>query len=401
MSEKRIPLAEPYLGGNEARYLMECVETNFVSSVGPFVDRFEQEFEAFVGSPHAVACSTGTAAIHVALRVAGVGPGDDVLVSDFTFIATVNPIVYLGARPVLVDADLETWNMDPQLLLDEFERRARAGLPMPKAVLVAHVLGLPANIEPIAEVCERHGVTLIEDAAEALGASYTEGRFAGRQVGSIGRLGCFSFNGNKIMTTGGGGMIVTEDEVLAERIRHLTTQARLPGPEYMHDEVGYNYRLTNIQAALGVAQLEQLPTLLRKKKEIAKAYEGGLNGAQGILFPPEPPGSAPSYWLSSIVIQSEKPAPSARQVAGALREAGIDARPLWSPAHTMEMYRQCNYLGADVGTQLCDRGVSLPSSVALDKKSQERVIQAVMELVGSYNPGDPNPSSAGGAMRAF
>ncbi len=383
MSKLRIPLSEPCLQGNEKKYLLECVETNFVSSVGPFVRRFEEEFAVFVGSPHAVACSSGTAALHVALRVAGVGPGDDVLVSDFTFIATINPIVYLGARPVLVDADLETWNMDPQLVIDELERRARAGLTMPKAVLVAHVLGLPANLEPIAEVCEQHGVTLIEDAAEALGAAYTEGRFAGRQVGSIGGLGCFSFNGNKIMTTGGGGMIVTEDEELARRARHLTTQARVPGIEYVHDEIGYNYRLTNIQAAVGVAQLEQLPGFLERKKEISARYSKKLGGLTGIGLPPRPPWSAPSNWLYTILIDGEGASCDARGLIRELAKANIEARPVWVPAHMMTIYDGAARLGGATGESLYSEGVSLPSNVSLDVKGQETVVAALAEnLVG-------------------
>jgi len=371
MTTHQIPLLEPCLGGNEQRYLTECIESGFVSSVGPFVDRFENEFATFVGAENAVACSTGTAALHVALKVAGVGAGDDVLVSDFTFIATVNPIVYLGARPVLVDADLETWNMDPQLVIDELERRTKAGIAMPKAVLVAHVLGLPANLEPIAEACERYGVTLIEDAAEALGASYVEGGFAGRQAGTIGRLGCFSFNGNKVMTTGGGGMIVSTDEELARRARHLTTQARLPGLEYIHDEVGFNYRLTNIQAAVGVAQLEQLHSFLETKREIAHFFDKHLCNLAGVTLPPRPPWSNPSWWLYSIVIEGLQ----GRDLIEALIEEGIQARPLWAPIHTMEMYSGVPRLENGIGSRLFRNGVSLPSSVGLGPHDRNRVVQ--------------------------
>jgi len=375
MTTHQIPLLEPCLGGNEQRYLTECIESGFVSSVGPFVDRFENEFATFVGAENAVACSTGTAALHVALKVAGVGAGDDVLVSDFTFIATVNPIVYLGARPVLVDADLETWNMDPQLVIDELERRTKAGIAMPKAVLVAHVLGLPANLEPIAEACERYGVTLIEDAAEALGASYVEGGFAGRQAGTIGRLGCFSFNGNKVMTTGGGGMIVSTDEELARRARHLTTQARLPGLEYIHDEVAYNYRLTNIQAAVGVAQLEQLPSFLEKKHRIARIYDAQFVDIEGVEFQPRPSWSRPSWWLYSVAVDHGTTRHEGRGMIESLIEEGIGARPLWAPVHTMRMYSEARRLANGVGMRLFREGVSLPSSVGLDGTTQRRITQ--------------------------
>ena len=381
MSETRIPLCIPHLGGNEARYLQECVETNFVSSVGPFVGRFEREFAAFVGSQHAVACSTGTAALHVALQVAGVGPGDEVFVSDFTFVATVNPILYLGAIPVLVDADFESWNLDPRLVVDELKRRQRAGSAMPKAVLVAHILGLPANIEPIAAACERFGITLIEDAAEALGASYVGGVFSGRQVGTIGRLGCFSFNGNKVMTTGGGGMIVTADDALARRARHLTTQARLPGLEYRHDEVGYNYRLTNIQAALGVAQLEQLDGFLAKKKAIAARYREGLESVTALSFPPEPPWSEASAWLSTIMIASAFPQGARAEITDKLLERGVDSRPVWTPIHSMPLYVGFQTLGGVVGETVFANGITLPSGVSLTDDEQRRVIDAVRVTV--------------------
>jgi dTDP-4-amino-4,6-dideoxygalactose transaminase len=225
----RIALSEPHLAGNARTYLEECLKTNFVSSVGPFVDRFEREFAAYVGAKFAVACASGTAAIHVALRLLGVGPGDEVLVPSLTFIASINPITYQGAEPVLVDSEEATWNVDPALVVEELDRRGRSGQKQPKAVEVVHLLGHPADIEAIADACERHGVALVEDAAEALGARYVTGRYEGRQVGTIGKVGCFSFNGNKIITSGAGGMITTDDEALARRAKHLTTQARLPG----------------------------------------------------------------------------------------------------------------------------------------------------------------------------
>jgi dTDP-4-amino-4,6-dideoxygalactose transaminase len=379
---KTIPLLEPYLGGNEARYLQECVESNFVSSVGPFVTRFEEEFASYVGCRYAVACSTGTAAIHVALIVAGVEPGDEVMASNFTFIATVNPIVYVGARPILVDPNEETWNMDPQLVIDELDRRSRSGRQMPKALILAHVLGLPADIEPIAGACDRHGVILIEDAAEALGASYAGGRYAGKQVGAIGRLGCFSFNGNKIVTAGGGGMIVTDDEPLANRARHLTTQARLPGLEYIHDEVGYNYRLTNIQAAVGLAQLEQLPPFLARKERIAGVYRDRLSDLTGVTHLPRPDWSNPSWWLYSVSVDETALGEPGKKLIPLLIERGIQARPLWMPIHRMKLYERVLCLHNGVGDHLFQNGVSIPSSIGLDDERLQRVVSAVRDVLG-------------------
>lgn len=381
MSDGRIPLAVPSLEGNAARYLQECLDTNFVSSVGPFVRRFEVEFASHIGTGHAVACSNGTAALHVALRIAGVGSGDDVLVSDFTFVATVNPIAYLGARPVLVDADVATWNISPVLLVDELDRRARAGSKMPAAVLVAHVLGMPADLAPIQEACTKHGVCLIEDAAEALGARYMAGPLDGRQVGTTGLMGCFSFNGNKIITSGGGGMIATQDPALAKRAKHLTTQARLPGPDYIHDEIGYNYRLTNLSAALGVAQLEKLNAFVARKRAIARRYDEAFGSIPGITLPPRPLWAEPTFWLYSILVDSSVTGIERHSIQEKLLEEGIETRSLWVPAHRMPFYKDAPCVGGPVGDMLSARGISLPCSVSLTETEQELVIEAFTEIL--------------------
>lgn len=377
---ERIPLAVPSLAGREAQYLQECVTTNFVSSVGPFVDRFEREFARFVGARHAVACASGTAAIHVALRLCGIGPQDEVLVPTLTFIASANPIAYERARPVFVDSERETWNVDPDLIVAELDRRARAGRRQPKVVEVVHLLGHPVDIEPIRAACERHEVILVEDAAEALGATYRGGALDGRQVGTIGRLGCFSFNGNKVITTGGGGMIATDDDALARRAKHLTTQARLPGLAYRHDEVGYNYRLTNVAAALGVAQLEQLPAFLARKREIADRYDEAFAGLPGVTLPPRRAFAHPSLWLYSMLVDG----PAARdRLIARLGEAKVEARPIWSPLHTMPMYRDADRLGSGaVAEAIAANGISLPCSVGLGADEQQRVIDAVRAAQG-------------------
>ncbi|HZS37719.1 MAG TPA: LegC family aminotransferase [Polyangia bacterium] len=377
MSEPRaIPLSVPCIRGNARAYLDECLTTNFVSSVGPFVERFEREFAAYVGARHAVACSSGTAAIHVALRLLGIGPGDEVLVPTLTFIASANPILYEHATPILVDAEEQTWNLDPELVVEELARRARAGERMPKAVLAVHLLGHPARIAPLADACERHGVTLIEDAAEALGSRYTGGTHDGRHVGTIGRIGCFSFNGNKIITTGGGGMLTTDDAQLARRAKHLTTQARLPGPEYFHDEVGYNYRLTNLQAALGVAQLELLDEFVAAKRAIAARYDAALAALPGLSPPPRAAWAAPSLWLYTARLGAELGL-DRKQLFARLAAARIDTRPIWTPLHLMPMYANARRLGGAVAERLFAACLSLPCSADLDERDQARVIAAL------------------------
>ena len=380
-----IPLCEPSLGGRAEAYLRECLESGFVSSVGPFVGRFETEFARWVGAPRAVACASGTAALHVALRMLDVGPGDEVFVSTLTFIASANPILYERATPVFVDAERATWNLDPALVVEELDRRARRGLKQPKAVEVVHVLGQPADIEPIAAACLRHGVALLEDAAESLGASYTQGEYAGRQVGTIGRLGCFSFNGNKVITTGGGGMLVCADEAAARRAKHLTTQAKLPGDEYWHNELGYNYRLTNLAAALGVAQLEQLPEFLRRKRSIAARYDAGLAGLPGITAPPRVPWADSSCWLYAIRVDPAICGFDRRRLATALAEAGIQTRAIWAPLHKQSPFAAAPRLGGAVAERLFAEGLTLPSSAHLSDAQQRRVMQTVRQFHALYS----------------
>jgi dTDP-4-amino-4,6-dideoxygalactose transaminase len=384
----RIPLCEPQLGGNARRYLDECLTSGYVSSVGPFVERFEQAFAAQVGARHAVACASGTAALHIACRLADVGPGDEAFVSTLTFVASANPIRYQQARAVLVDAEPDTFNLDPALIIAELDRRARAGKPQPKAVIAVHILGQPARLEELNRACAQHGVMLIEDAAEALGARYTSGALAGRHVGNVGAIGCFSFNGNKIITCGGGGMLTTNDEALARRARHLSTQARQPGIEYRHDEVGYNYRLTNLAAALGLAQLEQLDEFLASKRAIAARYQQAFAGQPGLASPPLAPvgWSSSSHWLSSVAVD---PA-GARTDRNALHErllgAGIETRPIWTPLHLMRLYAGAPRLGGSVAEAIFARRLCLPSSVGLDAAAQERVIAAILAAVADGGP---------------
>jgi aminotransferase in exopolysaccharide biosynthesis len=372
-----IPLSEPSIGGNARRYLDECLETNFVSSVGPFVERFEREFAAYVGARHAVACASGTAALHVAFRLLGIGPEDEVIVPSLTFIASANPVAYERAQVLLVDSERETWNLDPALVLEELARRERTGRRQPRAIEVVHVLGHPAAMDELLTACARYGVIIVEDASEALGARWARGQLAGKHVGTVGTLGCFSFNGNKVITTGGGGMITTDDPALARRAKHLTTQARLPGPEYRHDEIGYNYRMTNMAAALGVAQLEQLPEFIERKRAIAARYDAAFASVDGITPPPRQPWATSSSWLYSVLVDPTRYGCDRTALHERLLRHGIQTRPIWSPLHTQPMYRDVPRLGGHVAESLFAQGLSLPCSVALDPAAQQRVIDAI------------------------
>ncbi len=360
-----IPLCVPSLGAEEERLLVECVRSTFVSSVGPFVDRFEREFAAAVGSPHAVACASGTAALHLALRVLGVGPGDRVLCSDCTFIASANPVLYQGATVEFVDSEWRSWNLDPVLVEQALAEGVATGRPF-KAVIVVHVLGQPADIVPILAACRRYGVTLIEDATEALGATCADGR----QAGSIGDVGCFSFNGNKIITTGGGGMCTTADPALAKLIKHLSTQAKIPGVGFSHDAIGFNYRMPNVNAALGLAQLAKLPVFLARKRAIAARYRAWA-ARHGLRHHPVLPGTTPNEWLPSVLV------PARDAVMTRLNEQGILARPVWAPLGLQPCHRGARRWGGTVAEELAHDGLSLPCSVGLTDAEQDRVIAAL------------------------
>lgn len=363
-----IPLCVPSVGIEEADLVKQCIDDNYVSSVGRFVSQFEQDFASFVGAERAIATSSGTAAMHVAMIVAGVEPGDLVAVSDFTFVASANAAAYVGADLLLVDSEEQSWNIDGELLYDDVRARADAGRRLPTAVEVVHVLGQPARLEPFLALRDEFGVRLIEDAAESLGATYTVGPAAGRQVGTSGAVAGFSFNGNKVMTTGAGGMLVTDDHDLADRAKHLTTQARLPGPEYFHDEIGFNYRMSNITAALGLAQLRKLPAFLANKRHIARRYDELLD-PEIFERPPQAAWSSPSHWLYTVRVERSMRDP----LIDALAAADIQARAVWPPLREQAPYRASETLGSGVGAQIHATAVSLPSSVELVDEQIERV----------------------------
>lgn len=371
---RRIPLCEPVLRGNEGVYLAECIESGYVSTVGPFVQRFEEAFARRVGARHAVACSSGTAALHVALVVTGAKPGTTVPVSTFTFVASVNAVAYTGATPLLVDSEPVTWNMDSERLHEHVLAWAAAGKPLPPTIEVVHILGVPADMEPLIDLRSRFGIRIVEDAAESLGASFSNGA----SVGTLGDVGCFSFNGNKVITAGGGGMIVTDDVELAERCRHLTTQAKLPGSSYQHDEIGFNYRLTNLAAAVGLAQLEQLDQFLAAKKSSAERYRSALSGIDAFSLPEPHNGATSSDWLFSML----DCVGNRDQLVDDLSDAGIGARPVWWPAHLQQPHLRSPRIGGECAERLGAQGFSVPSSADVTDDEIEHVIEQLLTARG-------------------
>lgn len=387
-----IPLAVPAIQGNEWRYIKECLDTNWVSSVGPFVDRFESEIAGRVGSRFAVATVNGTSALHVALLLAGVKPEDEVVVSTLTFIAPVNAIRYVGAWPVFIDAEPDYWQMDPSRVVEFLEQGCqwRDGALYNKvtgrrvsAVLPVHILGHPVDIDPILEVARKYGLRVIEDATEGLGATYK-----GRPLGSMGEIGCFSFNGNKIITTGGGGMLVTNNEESARKAKYLTTQAKDDLIEYVHEEVGYNYRLTNLLAAMGCAQLEQLDTIVTAKKRIAKRYADGLRGVPGISLMKEAPWASSSWWLYTVLVDSAVFGADSRQLIRSLSTRKIQSRPLWQPIHLSGAHKASGATKLPIAESLYQQAVSLPCSAGLSEAEQSRVIDEVRAIAAGAAIGE-------------
>lgn len=367
----RIHLSPPHMSGRELPYVQEAFATNWVAPVGPHIDAFEREFAALVGAEHAVAVSSGTAALHLSLILAGVGPGDEVLVSDFTFAASVNPIVYQRASPVLVDSEPRSWNIDPDLVADALRRRAARG-KMPKALVATHIYGQSADIAPIVELCADHGVALIEDATESLGSTYH-----GRAPGTFGRTGCFSFNGNKIITTSGGGMLVTADAVLAAGARKLATQARDPAPHYEHTEIGFNYRLSNLLAAVGRGQLAVLEERVQARRVTFAHYRATLGQLPGLAFQPEAAWGRHTRWLSCLTLDPAIARCDREALRLALDAENIESRPLWKPMHMQPVFAECEVVGGAVSDELFARGLCIPSGSNLTLDDRERVIAAI------------------------
>lgn len=371
---KPILLSTPHMGDRELEFVLEAFETNWIAPIGPHVDAFEQEFCQVIGTSHAAAVSSGTAALHLALQLIGVESGDEVFCSTLTFIATASPITYLGAKPVFIDSDRTSWNMNPDLLREALDRRARMG-KLPKAVVLVHLYGQSADIDPIVEVCSAYEIPLIEDAAESLGATYK-----GRSPGTLGRIGIYSFNGNKIITTSGGGMLVSDDPDLVTKARFLATQARDSAPHYQHSEIGYNYRLSNVLAGIGRGQLRVLGDRVAARRRNFKVYQQALGNLPGIEFMPEASFGRATRWLTCLTINPAAFGANREQVRLALAKQQIEARPVWKPLHLQPVFAGCECIGGAIAEDLFERGLCLPSSSNLTTQDLERVIHAIAEI---------------------
>jgi dTDP-4-amino-4,6-dideoxygalactose transaminase len=373
---KRIYLSPPHLGTDEFELVTEAFASNWIAPLGPHVDAFEKELASLVGVPYAAALSSGTAAIHLALRLVGVGPGDTVICPTLTFCATANPIIYQGAAPIFIDADPATWNMDPDIVSDVLRDLARRDR-LPKAVLAVDLYGQCADYARLLDICSAYGVPLIEDAAEALGASYQ-----GKMAGSFGKCGVFSFNGNKIITTSGGGMLVSHDSRLIEQARFLATQARDPALHYEHSVVGFNYRLSNILAAVGRGQLRVLSDRVAARRRIFAHYQSAMQGLPGIAFMPQADYGQSNAWLTCITVDPDAFGASRHDLLHAMEAENIEARPLWKPLHLQPAFAGCAYRGDAVAEGLFERGLCLPSGSAMTQENIERVIGVFQPTAG-------------------
>ncbi|MBI5494828.1 MAG: aminotransferase class I/II-fold pyridoxal phosphate-dependent enzyme [Deltaproteobacteria bacterium] len=368
---ERIYLSPPHMGEQERALLLEAFDSNWIAPLGPHVDAFEREFAEKVGVPHAVALSSGTSALHLALLMLGVGRDDEVLTSTLTFAATANAITYVGAKPVFIDSTAESWNMDPALLAEELDACARRG-KLPKAVIAVDLYGQSADYDAIAKACERHGVPLLEDAAEALGASYR-----GRSCGAFGAMAAFSFNGNKIITTSGGGMLVSHNKQWTDRARFLSTQARDPVPHYEHTHIGYNYRMSNLLAAVGRGQLRVLDQRVEQRRAVNRFYRETLGKEPGITFMPEAEYGRFNGWLTCVTVNPTQFGASREQIRVQLESLNIEARPVWKPMHLQPVFKDCRVRGGDTAKALFDRGLCLPSGSAMKPEQLERVLQGI------------------------
>jgi len=375
-----IPLSIPHLAGNEWQYVQQCLDTGWVSTAGAYVSRFEEEIAAYTKSERAISCMNGTAALHVCLKHLGAGPGDYVIAPNITFVATLNAITYTGAEAILIDTDPETWQLDIDLLerflartqVQNGELRSKENGRRIVACMPVHVLGNMCDMDRLVALCERYHLPIVEDSTEALGST-----FNGRHAGTFGIFGTSSFNGNKIITTGGGGMIFTQDGALADHVKHLTTTAKTDPLDYFHDEVGYNYRLVNVLAAIGVAQLEQLPAIIKMKKRIDAFYREHLEGVGDIQFQKVTPGVDPNCWL--FTFRTER----MRELLTYLNAKGVQSRPFWTPMNQLPMYKDYRYVSdQDHSTQVHRTAISIPSSSGLTEPQMQQVVASIRTFYG-------------------
>ncbi len=375
----RIYLSPPHMTGREMEYIKDVFASNWIAPLGPQVDAFEQEMASFIGVKGSLALSSGTAAIHLGLKLLGVAPGDTVFCSSLTFSASANPIMYVGATPVFIDSDPETWNMCPKALKLAFEAAEKAER-LPKAVIVVDLYGQSADYDPIIEICGHYGVPVIEDAAEALGASYRS-----KKCGCFGKLGVLSFNGNKIITTSGGGMLLSDDEEMISKARFWATQARDPAPHYQHSEIGYNYRLSNILAAVGRPQLEELETRVQRRREVFDRYRQALGSVPGVGFMPEAAYGRANRWLTVMTLVPEITGLKPMDIIQALEEHNIESRPVWKPMHLQPVFERYPVFTAEIGMSFAEEafevGLCLPSGTNLSKTEQYRIIELILQYL--------------------
>lgn len=379
--KNRIFLSPPHLSGNEQKYIDEAFETNWVAPLGPNVDAFEKEIANYVGVSEAVAVSSGTAAIHLALCLLKVKKGDTVFCSSLTFIASANPIIYQGAEPVFIDSEPETWNMSPQALEQAFQDASHEN-KLPKAVIVVNLYGQSAKMDEIMSICSRYNVPIIEDAAESLGATYK-----GKASGTFGLFGIYSFNGNKIITTSGGGMIISNDQEAMSKARFLATQSRDPAPYYQHSQIGFNYRMSNILAGIGRGQLEVLSKRVEERRRIFEQYNKELAHIPGIYFIPELKDTQSNRWLTALIIKEKEAGVTAGEVIDALIKENIEARPVWKPLHLQPIFDDLRYYphrkNESVSDRLFEQGLCLPSGSNMAFNDQMRVIKCIKESINS------------------
>jgi dTDP-4-amino-4,6-dideoxygalactose transaminase len=371
---KKIYLCSPHMGGGEMKYIQEAFDSNWIAPLGPNVDGLERELSAAVGAKHVAALSSGTAAIHLSLILLGVKPGDYVIGSSFTFSATVNPIAYLGATPVLVDSEVDTWNMDPELLEQAIkDKRQKSQDKSIKAIIVAHLYGMPAKLREIMAVADKYGIPVVEDAAEALGSEYI-----GKRVGCNSKFGILSFNGNKIITTSGGGALISDDESMIKRARFLATQARDPAPHYQHSEIGYNYRMSNVVAGVGRGQLEVLDLRVRQHRAFNAWYRELMKDVQGVTFQTEPSSDFYSnFWLTCITIDPAKAGTDRETLRLAFEAENIEARPLWKPMHLQPVFAGCPAYVNGTSERLFTNGLCLPSGSNIDEEGRRRIAEVL------------------------
>jgi dTDP-4-amino-4,6-dideoxygalactose transaminase len=373
LERKKIWLSSPHLGLDEQRFVKEAFDTNWVAPLGPNVDKFESEMCSYLGIGHAAALSAGTAAIHLSLIMNGVVPGDEVICQSFTFSGSANPIAYQFAKPVFVDSEKDSWNMDPSLLEEAIIDRKKKTGKVPKAAIVVHLYGQSAKIDEISAICKNYGIVLIEDAAEALGAD-----FKGKKLGTFGDIGILSFNGNKILTTSGGGMLVSDNKEFAEKAKFLSTQARENAPHYEHNHIGYNYRMSNILAGIGRGQLIVLEDRVKRKREIFEAYRSGLSQMEGVEFQPELAGSKGNRWLTAMVIEPEKAGTDREKIRMELLKYNIESRPLWKPMHMQPVFKECANYSGGTSEKMFNDGLCLPSDTKITDAEINEIVQIIL-----------------------